>query len=42
MHVQYIFDHKGKRTGVYIPIREWEKMKRRYELPIEDEDDENP
>lgn len=39
MNVQYISDHKGRHTGVYIPIKEWEKLTKRYDLPV-DEDDE--
>ena len=43
MHIQYVSDHKGRRTGVYIPIKEWEKMAKRYDLPTkEDDDDEMP
>lgn len=41
MHLQYISNQKGKRTAVVIPIKEWEKMKRQYNLP-QDEDDEEP
>ncbi len=39
MNVQYISDHKGKHTGVYIPINEWKKLTKRYDWPV-DEDDE--
>lgn len=39
MNVQYISDRKGRHTGVYIPIKEWEKIKKRYDLPIEEEDE---
>ena len=38
MNVQYLSDRKGRRTGVYIPIKEWEKMKKRYDLPIEEDE----
>ncbi|MEC3881426.1 addiction module protein [Parapedobacter sp. 10938] len=31
MSVQYISDSKGKTTGVFIPVREWEKLKEKYE-----------
>ncbi|GAB4037700.1 hypothetical protein [Spirosoma gilvum] len=40
MHVQYISDHRGKTTGVFIPIKEWEKLKKQYDLPQEDADEE--
>jgi len=30
MSVQLIEDGKGKATGVFIPIREWRKLKRQY------------
>ena len=39
MNVQCIYDHKGRHTGVYIPINEWKKLTKRYDLPV-DEDDE--
>lgn len=39
MNVQYISDHKGKHTGVYIPIKEWEKITKQYDLPTEDDDE---
>ena len=39
MNVQDISDHKGKHTGVYIPINEWKKLTKRYDWPV-DEDDE--
>jgi len=31
MSVQYISDSKGKTTGVFIPVGEWEKLKKKYE-----------
>ena len=31
MNVQYISDGSGKTAGVFIPITEWEELKRRYE-----------
>jgi hypothetical protein len=31
MSVQVIHDGKGRATGVYIPINEWEALKKRYE-----------
>lgn len=33
MNVQYISDHKGRRTGVFIPIKEWDKLKEHFHLP---------
>ncbi|MCF8298373.1 MAG: addiction module protein [Saprospiraceae bacterium] len=37
MNLQYISDNKGKTTGVYIPIEDWEKLKNKYaELDEED------
>ncbi len=31
MNLQYISDSKGRNTGVYIPIQEWEALKSNYE-----------
>jgi hypothetical protein len=33
MPIQYLHDSKGKPTGVYIPIRDWEKIKKNGRLP---------
>lgn len=30
MNLQYVSDSKGKTTGVFIPISEWEKLKDKY------------
>ena len=30
MNVQYISDSKGKTTGVFIPISEWNELKAKY------------
>ena len=30
MNLQYISDNKGKTTGVYIPINDWEYLKNKY------------
>lgn len=30
MRLQVIQDGKGKATGVYIPIKEWEELKKKY------------
>lgn len=31
MSVQYISDSKGKTAGVFIPVKEWERLKEKYE-----------
>ena len=30
MNLQYISDNKGKTTGVFIPINDWEYLKNKY------------
>ena len=30
MNVQYVSDSKGKTTGVFIPISEWNELKEKY------------
>jgi hypothetical protein len=30
MSLQFIADSKGKTTGVYIPIKDWNKIKSKY------------
>ncbi len=30
MNVQYIHDHQGNATGVFIPIKEWQALKKKY------------
>ena len=37
MNLQYISDSKGQTTGVFIPINEWNELKRKYK-DIEQED----
>jgi len=37
MNLQYITDTQGQTTGVYIPINEWNDLKRKYK-DIERED----
>lgn len=37
MNLQYISDNKGKTTGVFIPIRDWEYLKNKYK-EIEEEE----
>ncbi len=36
MNLQFISDGKGKTTGVFIPIQEWEDLKSKYK-GLEDE-----
>ena len=31
MNLQYISDSKGKPTGVFIPIKDWNKIKEKYD-----------
>jgi hypothetical protein len=33
MNLQYISDHKGEVTGVFIPINEWEPLREKLDLP---------
>jgi hypothetical protein len=35
MNLQYISDHKGKISGVFIPIKEWNTIKEQLHLPDE-------
>lgn len=38
MNLQYISDNKGKTTGVFIPIKDWEYLKNKFkELEKEEE-----
>jgi hypothetical protein len=30
MNLQYISDSKGQTTGVFIPIKEWNELKRKF------------
>ena len=30
MSLQYILDSKGEKTGVFIPIKEWERLKKTF------------
>lgn len=32
MDIKYLSDDKGKITGVFIPIEEWEQLKKRYSI----------
>lgn len=41
MNLQYISDSTGKTTGVFIPINEWNKLKKKYK-GIEQEEDAIP
>ena len=38
MNLQYIADHKGHVTGVFIPIQEWEILREQLHLPMVDKD----
>jgi hypothetical protein len=38
MNLQYIADHKGDVTGVFIPIQEWEALRKQLDLPKVDKD----
>ena len=40
MNVQYISDHKGKRTAVVLPIKEWNKIKKQLDIPTDNEREE--
>ncbi len=35
MRLQIIEDSKGKTTGVFIPINDWNKLKKQYKIPGE-------
>jgi hypothetical protein len=37
MALQYISDSKGKTTGVYIPLSDWQKLKKKYKELENDE-----
>lgn len=37
MNLQYISDNKGKTTGVFIPIQEWEGLKKKFKGLEEEE-----
>ena len=32
MDIKYLSDDKGKITGVFIPIEEWERMRKQYNI----------
>lgn len=38
MNLQYISDHKGEVTGVFIPIDEWEPLREKLDLPPVDKE----
>ena len=39
MNLQYISDNKGKTTGVFIPISDWEYLKNKFkEIELEEKD----
>lgn len=33
MNIQYLYNTKGKPVGVFIPITDWKKMCKKYQLP---------
>lgn len=38
MNLQYISDNKGQTTGVFIPIQDWNRLKKKYkELEMAEE-----
>ena len=37
MNLQFIADSNGKTTGVYIPIKDWDKLKNKYKGIGQDE-----
>lgn len=37
MNLQYISDNRGKTTGVFIPIQEWESLKSKFKGLEEEE-----
>jgi len=37
MNLQYISDNRGKTTGVFIPIQEWEGLKSKF-IGLEEEE----
>jgi hypothetical protein len=39
MNLQYISDNKGKKTGVFIPIHDWEYLKNKYKEIEQEEKD---
>jgi hypothetical protein len=41
MNLQYISDGEGETTGVFIPIKEWNKLRKKYK-GIEQEVDDIP
>ena len=41
MDLQYIHDNKGNTTGVFIPIEEWQMLKKKYD-GLQEEELSNP
>lgn len=39
MNLQYISDGEGETTGVFIPIKEWNKLRKKYKDIEQDVDD---
>ena len=34
MDIKYLSDDKGKITGVFIPIEEWERIQKEYRITV--------
>jgi hypothetical protein len=34
MDIKYLSDEKGKITGVFIPIEDWERLQKEYEIDV--------
>lgn len=41
MRLQFLQDHKGNTTGVYIPIDEWQSLKQKYKALQKEETETN-
>ncbi|MCC3155092.1 hypothetical protein Q3A66_18355 [Hymenobacter sp. BT770] len=41
MDIKYLSDDKGKITGVFIPIEEWERLQKAYKITEEAPADSN-
>ena len=37
MNLQYISDNKGQTTGVFIPIQDWNQLKKKYDGLVKEE-----
>ena len=36
MDIKYLSDAKGTITGVFIPIEEWQRLQKQYQLPTDE------